>query len=141
MRPVAPVHADTDQRVIHWAELLDSFVGSSEKTFDAIARTAESFQGSLQLDRGILGVWLSQIVGFGAVIARPENADFGSWTFLLPHATNSGDIIRFFAKVFRRCARVYEKGRETLFYRIPGVFSLLPDYCSPLTQCRLLGGG
>ncbi len=77
MRPVAPVHEDTDERVIHRAELLDGFVGSREKTFDAIARTAESFQGALQLDRGLLGVWLSQIVGFGAVIARPENTDFG----------------------------------------------------------------
>ena len=75
------MHEDADERVIHRAELLDGFVGSREKTFDAIARTAEFFQGALQLDRGLLRVWPSQIVGFGAVIAGPENADFGSGHF------------------------------------------------------------
>ena len=81
MRPIAPVHKDPNERVIHRAELLDGFVGPSEKTFYTIAGTAESFERPLQLDRGLLGVWPGQIVGFGAVIAGPEYAYFVSGHF------------------------------------------------------------
>ena len=102
VRPVAPVHENADERVIHRAELLDGFVGSREKTFDAIARTAEFFQGALQLDRGLLRVWLGQFVGFGAVIAGPENADFGCWTFLLLHTTLVVRFLRPFELLFVR---------------------------------------
>ena len=72
------MYGDADEGVVNRAELLDGLVRSGEKTLDTIARAAEFLQGPLQLDRGLLGVGPSQVVGERAIIPGPEDAYFGA---------------------------------------------------------------
>ena len=80
VRPVEPVHADADHRIVDGSELLDGLVGLREETRDAVRRAAEALQRGLELDGGFLDARQRQLVRLRARITGPEHRD------LLRHA-------------------------------------------------------
>src|SRR5262249_35107618 len=76
MRPIEPVHAHADQRIIDWAELFDRFVRLGDEAINAITVTAKVLERGFELLRRRLDARLGPLIGFRPVISRPENRHF-----------------------------------------------------------------
>ena len=85
VRPVEPVHADADHRIVDGPELLDGLVRLREEAFDQLRLAPEFAQRALKLLSGGANARESTLVGERPSVPRPVENDF----FFLCHGGSS----------------------------------------------------